>query len=232
MESPAAAPLWSARRIPAQAATLDARCGKECVGRPAVRVDRPSVTLCRAVIEPSFAKQLGRRNLTDDQRSVIAYQVQQQRSKIARQKRAQAANDTRWRSEQPSLVQDACTEDQPTQTNSPAPTSEPKPRTRDLVAAEFHVPRRKLDQVRLIEQLAPTALQEVRDGEKTLAEAGRAIAVISSAVCPFLPILLIPRDKGEGKKAPVPVPVARVPDGYRKQKTREHICALGFRVLL
>jgi hypothetical protein len=119
-------------------------------------------------IEWMYQHQLGRRNLTDDQRSVVAYQLQQQRSKIARQKRSEAANEKRWADTAPSLSDAASEKDSKQSAAIPVDT-------RAAVAKEFKVSERKLKQVRTVATQAPEVLRDVQQGRTTLAEAVREI---------------------------------------------------------
>jgi 16S rRNA G966 N2-methylase RsmD len=120
-----------------------------------------------AAIEWMYQHQLGRRNLTDDQRATVAYQLQQQRSKIERQRRSEAANERRW-AENPASLSDAASGKD--QLPSPSPVD-----TRAAVAKEFKVSERKLKQVRTVATQAPEVLTDVQQGRTTLAEAVRDI---------------------------------------------------------
>jgi N6-adenosine-specific RNA methylase IME4 len=118
-------------------------------------------------IEWMYEHQLGRRNLTDDQRATVAYQLQQQRSKIERQRRSEAANERRW-AENPASLSDAASDKD--QLPSPSPVD-----TRAAVAKEFKVSERKLKQVRAVATQAPEVLRKIQQGRTTLVEAVREI---------------------------------------------------------
>jgi N6-adenosine-specific RNA methylase IME4 len=120
-----------------------------------------------AAIEWMYQHQLGRRNLTDDQRATVAYQLQQQRSKIERQRRSEAANERRW-AENPASLSDAASGKD--QLPSPSPVD-----TRAAVAKEFKISERKLKQVRTVATQAPDVLRDIQQGRTTLAEAVREI---------------------------------------------------------
>jgi N6-adenosine-specific RNA methylase IME4 len=124
-----------------------------------------------------YEHQLGRRNLNDDQRAVIAHAVQQQRSKIARQEQAQGAGQRRAATAVRaadgrllSSVSHALCD-----TLDATPSSTPKVDTRAAVAKEFQLSRRKLEQVHTVATRAPEVLEEVRQGRTTLADAVRGI---------------------------------------------------------
>jgi N6-adenosine-specific RNA methylase IME4 len=120
-------------------------------------------------IEWMYQHQLGRRNLTDDQRSVVAYQLQQQRSKIARQKRATEAVAAREvKAGRIEILEDAAS------SKMSKPVEQPD-RTRAAVAKEFKVSERKLKQVRTVATQAPEVLRDVQQGRTTLADAVREI---------------------------------------------------------
>jgi hypothetical protein len=120
-------------------------------------------------IEWMYEHQLGRRNLTDDQRATVAYQLQQQRSKIERQKRAQAAGEAGGRGRPSDSLSDAASD----KLSAPAIASSTD--TRAAVAKEFKVSERKLKQVRAVATQAPEVLREIQQGRTTLAEAVREI---------------------------------------------------------
>lgn len=110
-----------------------------------------------------YEHQLGRRNLTDDQRAVLASDAQKQRSKLAMKERAAAGNDVRWHNSQTSL------------SNASFDKDNQKKDTRAAVAREFGLSQRKIMQVRAIEQAAPEMMPAVRAGDKSLADAVREV---------------------------------------------------------
>ena len=116
-------------------------------------------------------RQLGRRNLTDDQRSVIADSIRERRAAVARRDRAikgRAAGG------------DATPEQEQSRQNRSENTLSPKrlekqERTRAAVAREAKVPERKLRTVMEIREKAPELVSKVRAGSLSLAEAKRQI---------------------------------------------------------
>jgi hypothetical protein len=100
--------------------------------------------------------QVGRRNLTDDQRAVIWNEIREQRSKVAsieaaakaRAAKADSANSTE-------------TADQPTA---------PKVDTRKAVATESKIPESKLRKVQRLKKTNPKLYDAVRTGAVTLRE--------------------------------------------------------------
>jgi ParB-like chromosome segregation protein Spo0J len=116
-------------------------------------------------------RQLGRRNLTDDQRSVIADSIRERRSALAKRDRAikgRAAGG------------DATPEQEQARQNRSEDTlaskrSDKSERTRAAVAREARVPERKLRTVIEIRQKAPELVSQVRAGLISLADAKRQV---------------------------------------------------------
>jgi hypothetical protein len=105
--------------------------------------------------------QIGRRNLTDDQRAVIWDSIRERRSAIAKSERAvnaRAAQDP----DEPRLS-DKTTDKQP---SAPA-----KRDTRKEVATESGLPERKLRAVAALKKLHPEKVQDVWTGKTSLREA-------------------------------------------------------------
>jgi hypothetical protein len=101
--------------------------------------------------------QLGRRNLTDSQRAVIALSVQRRRSEIARRERAKAGGHAKHGT--------ACLS---------VNASDKQTDTRASVAREACIPERKLRQAAAIERAKPALLGEVRAGGRCYAPASAA----------------------------------------------------------
>jgi hypothetical protein len=118
--------------------------------------------------------QLGRRNLSDDQRAVIALSVAERRSEMAREERARAAGEAR--------AATAGRDDTGKMTASLPDTSTgkldeatPERRhqrdgTRARVAKETKVSERKLRSAAEIEKADPAAAERIRRGESTIVQ--------------------------------------------------------------
>jgi hypothetical protein len=104
--------------------------------------------------------QLGRRNLTDDQRSIIANDVRESRSSIARSEQATQAIQARHN---------------PTsRLNQPTRKSEP---TRKAVAKEAQLPERKIRLAQEIKKADPAISTMVRAGDISLVEGRKLVAL-------------------------------------------------------
>ncbi len=112
--------------------------------------------------------QLGRRNLTDDQRAVIADSVRERRSEIAKRERTAHATASRRTN-----VSDGVS-DTKVKLHSVTPPR-PKADNRAAVAKEMRIPERKLKAVMEIKKAAPELVGRVRAGELSLAEARRQV---------------------------------------------------------
>ncbi|HEY1897572.1 MAG TPA: MT-A70 family methyltransferase [Terracidiphilus sp.] len=104
--------------------------------------------------------QLGRRNITDDQRAVIAAGVQKRRAKLAKVERGKQGG--RGHKKLPDTVTGNFKHDRSKE-------------TRPAVAKMAKVSERKLRTVAEIENKKPAALAAIRAGEKTLLEVKREI---------------------------------------------------------
>ena len=107
-------------------------------------------------------RQLGRRNLTDDQRSIIANEMRELRSRLAQSKAAKFAADARWN--------DAS--DLAESTKSDRPTN-----NRKAVAKEHDLPEKKIRHAAAIKKADPKIYQMVRDGKINLHEGKKLIAL-------------------------------------------------------
>lgn len=112
--------------------------------------------------------QVGRRNLSDDQRSVIADSIRERRSKAARQVQAAEVGKKGGRGRKQTHEDNV---------SSRVSDDGKKGRTRAAVAEELKVPERKLRAVAEVKKTAEgkELLKQVRKGEITLAEARRQV---------------------------------------------------------
>ena len=92
--------------------------------------------------------QLGRRNLTDDQRAAIAFRIQQRRSEMAKRERAQKAVEAR---EVKAGRREAILSDDVSDKMTPVGKTD----TRAAVAKEARVPERKVRAVAEVAKAAP-----------------------------------------------------------------------------
>jgi N6-adenosine-specific RNA methylase IME4 len=106
--------------------------------------------------------QLGRRNLTDDQRSMVADDLREARAKISLSEHAKTARAAQLGSGAKS---------------APGPKPKPKKRVRAAVAQESKLPEKKLRHAQQIKAKAPEVAAMVRTGTITLLE-GRKLAAI------------------------------------------------------
>jgi len=100
--------------------------------------------------------QVGRRNLTDDQRAIIWNDIRQQRAAISRAAAVVKARDAKAT---PGSVGD---------TSSPT-----KPRTMAAVVAESKIPERMLRKAQKLKKANPDLYERVRSGTVTLREASK-----------------------------------------------------------
>lgn len=122
--------------------------------------------------------QLGRRNLSDDQRSVFVLSIQERRSRAAVMAGTAKAREAK---EFPVSVNASETggkgrpkdslSDNVTDKRSPTPKTD----TRKEVAKEYKLPERKLRTVAEVKKAAPEMIAKVRAGETTLLQAKREI---------------------------------------------------------
>jgi hypothetical protein len=102
--------------------------------------------------------QVGRRNLTDDQRAVIWNDIREQRAAVSRAAAVVKARDAKAN---PAPVED-----------NVSPT-EPKPRTIATVVAESKIPERTLRKAQRLKKTNPDLYERVRSGTVTLREASK-----------------------------------------------------------
>lgn len=140
-------------------------CQKNNVPFPStVIADLPDRDAVKLWIEE---RQLGRRNLTDDQRAVIADSVRERRSDAVKKERAVEAGKVGGNGRpKDSSLGDTLT----------SKLSEPhKERTRVAVSKEARVPERKLRTVMEVKKRNPELVSKVRAGSISLAEAKRQV---------------------------------------------------------
>jgi len=151
--------------------------------------------------------QLGRRNLSLDQRATIALRVMQRETALAMKERAKAAAEARWNA--------SCLEDDATSKHPPGPTTmaaepeaasavvqqmqipaaevrqaAPKQRTRAAVALQQGIPERMLRSVAEIEKKDPPAIDRIVRGETTLVqERAKLNAAARAAIAANPPVL-------------------------------------------
>jgi len=144
--------------------------------------------------------QIGRRNLSDDQRSVFALSIQERRSKRAKIEAGKVAGiksgaSRRGESNDSDTLTEAFT-DWPEDSDCPkcgnglyewtpqgntcrscgySTVPKPKTDTRKEVAKEYNLPERKLRTVAEVKKAAPELIAKVRSGETTLLQAKREI---------------------------------------------------------
>jgi hypothetical protein len=106
--------------------------------------------------------QVGRRNLTDDQRAVIWNDIREQRSKVTSEVAAAKARAAKGAPVQP---------DSANSTETAAKPAPPKIDTRKAVAEESKIPESKLRKVQQIKKTNPELYEKIRTGKVTLREA-------------------------------------------------------------
>ena len=123
------------------------------------------------------SNQLGRRNLPDDARAVIALSIMERRSRLERHERAIAAGKTGGRNHPKKVSFE-------TAASSKLKPKEPKERTRAAVAKEAKISERKLRVVQALRKRAfkvlgdaraNELLLQIRRGEISIAAAGRTL---------------------------------------------------------
>lgn len=107
--------------------------------------------------------QVGRRNLTDDQRSVLWNEIREARSAVEKRKRTAAATAARH-------VKDVKA-DSP-RTDTPAAATIP---TRTAIAKEAKLPESKLRAAQVLKKHQPALYEKVRTGEITLRDTSKLI---------------------------------------------------------
>ncbi len=116
--------------------------------------------------------QLGRRNLTDDQRAAIALSIQERRSELA--KRERATKGGKATVESYSTDSKRVTEERLLDTLSskrqPATPVKSTTSTRAAVAKEAKIPERKLRDLAEVKRRDPEAITRIRQGETTIKE--------------------------------------------------------------
>lgn len=118
--------------------------------------------------------QLGRRNLTDDQRAIMADAAAELESKIEMQERAAKGTPAR-EAKKAGTLEDAA-----------SPKVKPKERTRAKAAKAAKVSERKLKQARAVRNESPGLARKVEAGEVSLAQAGRTLREQSPEASPAI----------------------------------------------
>ncbi|MBT9167327.1 MAG: hypothetical protein DDT19_00656 [Syntrophomonadaceae bacterium] len=108
-----------------------------------------------------LSNQLSRRNLTDDQRAIVADELIEKQAKINRERQLETARQIKAG----------------TSVEDPASTTDkqPKERTRKELSAKAKVSERKVKKARKLRTEKPELAQKVRDGEMTLLEAEKKV---------------------------------------------------------
>jgi hypothetical protein len=109
--------------------------------------------------------QVGRRNLTDDQRSVLWNEIREARSAIEKRNRTAAATAARHVDVKADVKADS------SRTN-PAPSTIP---TRTAIAKEAKLPESKLRAAQVLKKNQPALYEKVRTGEITLRDTSKLI---------------------------------------------------------
>ena len=117
--------------------------------------------------------QLSRRNLTDDQRAMIADEAAEEESKLVRQKQAKAAR-ARVKARNPVRNSDVATDVYAT-SEPKAETPGRKPRTAEKAAKVAGVSERKMRKARKVRKASKKLAEKVESGEITLKQAEREI---------------------------------------------------------
>lgn len=132
-------------------------CGELGIGFKTKALSFPDIAAAKLWI---LEHQVGRRNLTDDQRAVIWNDIREQRAAVSRAAATAKARDAKAnRADQAGPVED-----------NASPT-EPKPRTIETVAAESKIPERTLRKARGLKKTNPDLYERVRAGTISLREA-------------------------------------------------------------
>lgn len=135
--------------------------------------------------------QLGRRNLTDDQRAAVAYRVQVARSEKAKRERTSAAHEATRLSSRSKLTD---VSDDVSDTSVKAGKKD----TRAAVAKEAKIPERKLRDVGTVAKAAPDLLPKIADGKMTVKQAKKEVG----------------RREREAAKAAIPADLPSVTERY------------------
>jgi len=132
-------------------------CERLGIPYKAVQIDLPSAEAAKLWIEEN---QIGRRNLTSDQRAAIAYRIMQRRVALSKQERARKGGNARSLS----LVVASTTE----QSSSP--------RQRELAASQLGISPNKLRVVSAIAKESPSVVEQLVTGTLTIKQAQEEIA--------------------------------------------------------
>lgn len=118
--------------------------------------------------------QLGRRNLTDDQRTAIADSIRERRSNLIKKERSAKAgreSTNSYTTDSTRVKEKLLSDDVSDKKNGATPSiSIPKTDTRAAIAKEVKIPERKLRDFAEIKKVAPEAAVRIRQGETTIKE--------------------------------------------------------------
>jgi hypothetical protein len=119
--------------------------------------------------------QVGRRNLTDDQRAVIWNDIREQRATVSRAAAIVKAREVNPNNRKPpASVGPATVEEYVSPTVNPSVT--PKLRTMTAIAIESKIPERMLKKAQGLKRNNPEVYERVRAGSLTLREATKPVA--------------------------------------------------------
>lgn len=136
-------------------------CTRRVIPFRTVEIDLPSR---EHVLQWIDQNQLGRRNLTDDQRGAVACRVLKRQTELEKKKRAQAAGKTGGRNHPKVSLEDTAVSKLKT-----------KDRSRKAVSKAARVSERKVRTMQQIAKVRPEVVDAIASGEKTVAEVKREI---------------------------------------------------------
>ncbi|HUT23391.1 MAG TPA: hypothetical protein VM492_03505, partial [Sumerlaeia bacterium] len=110
---------------------------------------------------------IAQRNLSDDQRAVLANEIREDRARIARREQLEQARAAKAERDFRDAVREACS------VGAPSTPTERKERVRAQVAREQNVPEAKLRAAQEVKNARPDLLEKVREGSMPLASAKR-----------------------------------------------------------
>jgi N6-adenosine-specific RNA methylase IME4 len=119
--------------------------------------------------------QLGRRSLTDDQRSTVSNDVREIRSEIEKKERAQKAASQP--SEKTRLARPSSSVKSADKLTSVKPLESTPKDSRKAVAKEAKLPERKIRQAQEIKKASPAVYDMVKDGDVSLVEGKRIVSL-------------------------------------------------------
>lgn len=160
--------VWDERNILLDGHNRKAVCDQHGISYQMRRISLPSRDAALLWVEEH---QLGRRNLTDDQRAAIAYRIQRRRSALVRHARAKAGRAAGGKAT-PQQAHDRLE----TNVASKRSAADPTPsRTRTAVARQARVSERKVRNIAELAKASPQVVQQIVDGEVTVKQAQKAV---------------------------------------------------------